>query len=365
MFLDDIIIQILNFRDTNTFGTKDKIFLFKEFWYLLQGWVSLLESAEIIAGSTTNFALKTICGQFVANLKAGETLAKTLSRLPKYFNEWDVSIIRSGEGSWELAKVMLYLAWEYEYLDNIKSKYTGAMIYPAILILVSLGAVYLLFVSILPSVLGIMQQFDQIAIPWTTQVMLSLSKFFTSHTYKILFGTIVIVFVLVTIASSQQWQKYFFNLLLRIPIIGELTQYYFLIKFFRYMKLMLSSGLNYVDTMWFLKNIVWLVAYTEMIDQILINIKSGGTVYSVLVQYPMLIPTNLAVLFKVWEQTGSVTQAIDNGITMYQQDLNKNLDNLSKIIEPVLVILVWGIIAMIAMSVFGIIGAILDSVQTF
>lgn len=107
---------------------------------------------------------------------------------------------------------------------------------------------------------------------------------------------------------------------------------------------MLSSGLNYVDTMWFLKDIMGVAAYTEMIDHILNTIKSGGTIYSVLVQYPLLIPTNLAVLFKVWEQTGNITQAIDNGITMYQQDLNKNLDNLSKIIEPVLIIFVWGLL---------------------
>ena len=128
---------------------------------------------------------------------------------------------------------------------------------------------------------------------------------------------------------------------------------------------MLNSWLNYVDTMWFLKAIMGVAAYTEMIDQILQTIKSGWTIHSVLLQYPLLIPSNLAVLFKVWEQTGNITQAIENGITMYQQDLNKNLDNLSKIIEPVLIIFVWGIVAMIAISVFGIIGAILDSVQTF
>lgn len=128
---------------------------------------------------------------------------------------------------------------------------------------------------------------------------------------------------------------------------------------------MLSSGLNYIETMWFLKDIMGIAAYTEMIDHILETIRSWGTVYSVLVQYPLLIPTNLAVLFKVWEQTGNITQAIDNGITMYQQDLDKSLDNLSKVIEPVLIIFVGGIVAMIAISVFGIIGAILDSVQTF
>ena len=339
MFLDDIIIKTLNFRDTNTFGTKDKVFLFKEFGYLLQWWVSLIESAEIISSSTTNFALKTICG--------------------------DVSIIRSWEWSWELAKIMLYLSDEYEYLDAIKSKYTGAMIYPMILILISFGAIYVLFVTILPSVLGIMKQFDNITIPRTTQMMLSLSDFFTHQKYKLGVWLIFGALILFTIGSSEQGQKYFFGLLLRIPIIGQLTQYYFLIKFFRYMKLMLSSGLNYVDTMWFLKNIMGVAAYTEMIDQILDTIKSGGTIYSVLVQYPLLIPTNLAVLFKVGEQTGNITQAIDNGITMYQQDLNKNLDNLSKIIEPVLIIFVWGVVAMIAISVFGIIGAILDSVQTF
>lgn len=365
MFLDDIIVKILKFRDANTFGTRDKVFLFKEFGYLLQWGVSLIESADIISSSTTNFALKMICAQINTNLRAGDTLSKTLSRLPKYFNDGDISIIRSWEGSGELAKVMLYLSGEYEYLDGIKSKYTGAMIYPMILILISMGAIYVLFVTILPSVMGIMQQFDTIQIPWTTQMMLSLSDFLTHQKYKLAIWLIMILLFLFTIWSSEQWQKYFFGLLLRIPVIGQLTQYYFLIKFFRYMKLMLSSGLNYVDTMWFLKDIMGVAAYTEMIDQILNTIKSGGTIYSVLVQYPLLIPTNLAVLFKVGEQTGNITQAIDNGITMYQQDLNKNLDNLSKIIEPVLIIFVWGIVAMIAISVFGIIGAILDSVQTF
>jgi type II secretory pathway component PulF len=90
-------------------------------------------------------------------LNEGETLSHSMSQLPNYFNDGDVNIVKSGEESGEMTKVLKYLAEEYEFLNKIRSKYIGAMIYPTLLFSVAILAVFLLFTQILPGIFDMIE----------------------------------------------------------------------------------------------------------------------------------------------------------------------------------------------------------------
>ena len=108
-------------------------------------------------------------------LDAGKSLTYSLSRLPKAFSDGDVAIIKAGEKSGKLNEVLGSLATEYTFLGQIKSMYVGAMIYPLILISVSVIAVLALFLFILPGIFGMVQQFDMESIPAMTQMLMDMS----------------------------------------------------------------------------------------------------------------------------------------------------------------------------------------------
>lgn len=363
--VESIVKQILRITDVSRFGTKDKIFLFKELSYLLEGGVSLFQAVQVIGDSTDNFALKEMMRSIAEQLNAGKPLSYCLWRLPRYFDQADITIVKSGETGGNLDEVMKMLASEYSYLNTLQGKYVGALMYPSILLVISIFAVIMLFTYILPGVFDILTQFDNVKLPIFTQRLIDFTHFLTAY------GTVLaaviwgVVVVIALVLSTQMGQKFLSNLMFDLPLIGQMTKDYYLIKFCRYMRMMLASGMNYLETFQLLKQILVIPAYDEMIGTVIEGISRGQKIYDSMKYYVSFMPANVLVLMKVGEETANLKQSLDNVVAMYEEELNNLLNNLSKIIEPVLIIVVGWVIAMIALSVFGIIGTILDSIQTF
>lgn len=144
-----------------------------------------------------------------------------------------------------------------------------------------------------------------------------------------------------------------------MPIIGKMTKYYYLIKFFRYMRIMQYAGMPYTVTFQMLKDIVRIGAYEELLDEMLMQIRRGQPMYEVFLGFTDIIPANAALLVKVGEESANLPEALGNIIEVYEEDLNNLLNNLSKVIEPIMIIFVGGVVILIAFSVFGIITTIL------
>lgn len=362
--LDNIILKIIKIKDWWTFWIKDKIFLFRELAYLIEWWVSILEAITLIKENTENMAIKEICDNLHENLKKWEPLHRSMSRLHNYFTDWDINIIRSWELSWELQNVLTYLATEYEFIYDIRNKYVWAVMYPTIVFVASLIAVYIIFRFVLPSIIWILDQFEWVQIPLTTRVLIAITDFVLNYTNHILIILGLLVFWLSILFSSDEWRKFFDYKIFRLPIIWRITKFYMLIKFLRYMRLLMNSWMNYVEIFQSLKFIMVNTAYKDMLDNLLASIRKWDTITDVFKLYPIIIPADIIVLMKVWEQTASTSKSVENWIWFYDQEFNKIINNLSKIIEPIMIVVVGWIVAFIALSVFGIIWNILDSVQT-
>lgn len=131
----------------------------------------------------------------------------------------------------------------------------------------------------------------------------------------------------------------------------------------RYLKLLHQSGMNYVDTLTLLRDIMGIGPYYDMIQSMMQYIQRGEQMYKGMLGYHELIPMNAIVLLKVGEETAQVPETLQNIIDIYEEDLLSRIQGISKIIEPVLIVLLGGVIVLIALSVFGIITTILGGVQ--
>ena len=357
---DQLILRFINSRDVSNFSTKDKIFFFKELAYLLDGGVSIVEAIQTIGDTSPNFAVKKVSASLYENLKSGESLSRGMMRHPQYFDDSDVNVIRSGESSGEVVSVLRFLSEEYEFLSTIKGKYTSAMIYPVILLTLSIVAVFFLFVYALPQIFSLVEDFD-VVIPWYTQAIMGMTNFVSNNVQGI-----IIVFLLFAVAavfffSTDYGKKKRYEFILDAPAFGKMVRYYHMIRFFRYMRLLLQSGMNYVEVLQFMKTIMKVPQYQDMIDEVLKGVKKGETMYQNMSFHTNIIPADSLLLLKVGESTANLPAALTNIVTLYQQDLEKGLNDLGKVIEPILIIFVGFVIMMIVVSVFGMIGSVIDS----
>lgn len=358
--IDQTIVRFLHYFDKRNFSEKDKIILFKELAYLMKWWISLSEANEILHESTDNFALKDMVKKIQSYLKKWFPLSYAMARLTDFFDDWDVAVIKTWEASWKLPIVLESLALEYEYSKDIKNKYIWAMIYPVILLFVAIVAVISLFTLILPSIFSIADSFQNADLPRITQALRNFSLFLQNKRSTILRITWSIVAVWWLFLSTDKWKRIWFNLLLQIPVIGKMTQYYYLVRFCRYMKLMNSSWMSYIQTFQLLKEILGIIVYQEMIDEVIAWLKEWKDIYTSIKDHRNLLPADVAIMIKVWEQTANINQSLTNVLTMYESELNVSINRLSKIIEPVMLVGMWWIVVVIAYAVFGLILQIME-----
>ena len=121
------------------------------------------------------------------------------------------------------------------------------------------------------------------------------------------------------------------------------------------MKLMLQSWLNYVETFTLLRDILWIPAYQKLIENILAWLQKWDSIYDSIKEYDDIIPSNVALLIKVWEETANLDKSLDNVLKIYQWELNHMIDWLSKVIEPIMLVFIGWVVVVVAMWVFGLI----------
>lgn len=358
--IDGMIVSTLQSMDRWSFWTKDKILFFKELAYLLKWWISLFAAIQLIWDSSENYALKEISRNISDFLHRGKSLSYALNRLPDYFDAGDYSLIKTWEMSWELPMILQSLATEYVYIKEMKNKYVGALIYPAILIVIAIVAVFALFLLVLPNIFSIAESFQNLQLPWITRMLHDTTVFFQNQ-WKTILGTVAwLSLVGWVFFSTEFWKKSWFTILLNIPMIGKMTKYFYIVKFCRYMKLMMNAGMSYIQTFQLLRDILDIPVYHDMIERILVWLNKWESIYSVLQNETELIPSDVSVMIKVGEETANLSSSLDNILEMYQEDLNTIIMRSSKIIEPVMLIFVGWVVVVIAVGIFGLILQIME-----
>jgi len=360
--IDRFIVEFLESKDKSSFRSNDKIFLFRELSYMLKWWVGLVTAVETISKWTDNYAVREISKLINKYLSTWKSLSYAMERLPDYFDEWDCNVIKAWEKSGNLYIVLESLAQEYEFITEIKNKYIWALIYPVILVIFAIVAVIALFGFILPSVFDIAAWMSAEELPFATRFLKWISDFLIWYWKPILWVIVGIAVFLWLYFSTEKGKRAWFNLLLNMPLVGKMTKSYYLVRWCRYMNLMIKSGMNYIETFKTLRDVLWIPAYQEMIERVLWWLQKWTTIYDSLKDEKNLIPTNVSVLIKVWEETANLEGSLMNILNMYQEELNVAINSISKVIEPVILVGIWVIVLLVASWVFGLILQIMESV---
>lgn len=345
------------------FLIKDKVFFLKEMAYLLKWWLSIPVALETIKNNTEKESVQYVCDTIFSMIKKWETLSRSLTVLDKYFSEWDIKIVSAWENIWELPRVLKQLADEYENLYLIRMKYLTAMIYPAILLFIIVLALYVIFKLILPWFINIISSFPWIDLPASTQVLMSINSFL-NQSWWTLFAFIIIIFIIIALfLSTEEWKRILISFLMRLPIIWKIYKLYYIVFFLRYFSLLIYSWLPITKVFLHLKWVMNNPYYKDMCDDILENLSKWESFIPVLKKYLNIIPSDVVVLLKVWEETANLQDSASNAISLYEEEFNKMIDNLSKVIEPILIVFIWGIVWFVAISIFSVITSVLNSLQ--
>ena len=340
-------------------AAKDIVMFSRQLAIMFKTKVPLVEALETLAAQTKNPDLKEKIFKLAEEVEAGTSLSKAFSRYPKIFSPFFIAMVRAGEASGKLSEALSYLAEHLEREYHLSSKLKGAMIYPAMVLLVAIIVLALMMFYIIPQLTEVLLASGG-ELPAITKIVISLSAFLRKWGLLLILVLLILVIFAIRYSRSQEGKKFFDQISLRFPITSELVRMICLSRFAENLSTLISGGLPIARALEISGDIVGNTVYKEIIFQTRDGVRKGEPISSTLARFPEIFPPVFTQMTAVGEKTGTLDKTLLDIVSFYQKETDRTIDNLLSILEPALIIflglVVGGLMASVLLPLYRVAG---------
>lgn len=329
---------------------KDIVILSRQLSTLFEAQVSALRIFRLLSGETENAKLGQILSDISADLQGGASISVAMAKHPKIFNEFYVSMVKAGEESGKLNDTFLYLA---DYMDRtyeLSSKVKGALIYPAFVVVTFVTVMILMFTMVIPKISGILTD-SGVEIPIYTRIIMSISNFLVDYGFVLLAIAMIAGYFVLRYVRTPTGHMAYDRFKLSIPYISSLFRKLYLARLSDNMSTMLSSGIPIVRSLELTSNVINNSVYHEVLASSIESVKGGRTLSESLSQYPDQIPGIMTQMMRVGEETGELGNILKTVAKFYTREVTTAVNSLVSLIEPLMIVLLGGGVAVLLASV--------------
>jgi len=322
--------------------SKDVVIFSRQFSVMIAANLVIVQALKIAVEQTENPKLRKVISQIAYDVDNGSKLSDALSKYPKIFSSFYVSVVRSGETSGKLDSVLNYLADEMEKDFDIMAKIRGAMIYPAIILVGMVIVGFIMIVFVIPKLTETMQE-SNAELPFTTKVLINISDFFTSYFMTHFWWLILIIIALISYGlrsylKTSLGKGQFDHLLLKIPVFGKLIQKVYIIRFSRTMNTLIIGGVTIVDSLRVARDVIANSIYRDLIDETILEVEGGNNISNVF-ERNVFMPKMVSQLISVGEKTGRLDLVLEKVTNFYSKEVDNTTNNLMVLLEPIIMII--------------------------
>lgn len=309
----------------------------------------LVGALQALSEQTENHTLKRILVSVRENVEEGTALAKALASYPKVFPRLYVNLVASGEASGTLDTVLNNLADHLESQMSLKRKITSALAYPVLMLIICTLVVGALLTFVVPKIVEIFQR-QNLTLPLPTQIVLLMSHFLVNYWYLVILLFVASIFAARVYYQSENGRAKIDEALLKLPIFGKLYNKISTARIARTLSTLLGSGVELLTALDISKNIVGNVHLVAALEKAREGVREGRSLAGELSKSGRF-PTMVCHMIAVGEKSGELEQMLSRAATSYENEVNSTLSGLTSLLEPVMMILVGGIVLFIVISV--------------
>jgi len=316
---------------------------------LIGAGIPLVDALTALVEQVDQPRLKRILGVVKQKVNEGSSLADALKEHPRIFSELYVNMIRAGESSGALDVVLVRLADFTESQAQLRNKIIGAMLYPAIMVVVGIAIVSILFVVVIPKVTKIFEDMN-VTLPWTTRILIAVSSFARDYWYTMVIALPALAYGLRRWLKTPRGRRSWDRAQLRMPVFGELIRMLAISRFAKTLATLLASGVQLLTAMEIVKNIVANTLLAEVIEKARDAIREGESIAAPLKrsgQFPPLVFHMIAI----GEKSGQLEEMLQNVAKSYESQVEIRVAALTSLLEPVMIVAMGGGVAFIVFSI--------------
>lgn len=322
--------------------------------------VSLVESLRTIGGQLPNQNFREKILKISQIVEAGSPLSAALAKFPDIFSPFFVAMVRAGEVSGNLSEQFNYLADYLEKQYYLAGKVKGAMIYPAVIVVVMFGVLFLLAYFVMPNLVGMLNGADM-ELPPLTKFVIAATDFIRGiGGIIVLLSMVGIVVLVMRFSRTKGGREFMDKLYLRIPGVKHLLKMLCVSRFADNLSTLITGGIPITQALEITGTIVGNVVYRDVIMKTCEGVRKGQTISSVLFNYPELFPAMFSQMILVGEQTGSLDKSLLVMVGFYEKETERAIEGMLLMIEPVLIIalglIVGGVVASVMVPLYQSMG---------
>ena len=347
------------FKIFNRIKTSDKVLFSRQLSTLINAGLPLVQSLRNVVAQTENKKLKVVVNQVISDVEGGSALAKALGRHPEAFNKVFVSMVAAGEASGTLDTALERLANQQEKDAEILSKVRGALIYPAVVLVVMFAVIGFMIVKVLPQVEVLYKDLPGASLPFLTKALLSLSHAITKYWYGVIIVFAIAVVLIGRWVRTSAGKSVVDSLKMKAWPIGPLFMKLYMARFARTGATLVSSGVPLLQMLQITGDAISNVHVEHALSKAAEKVKGGKALSDSLEGDPNFLPL-VPNMLRIGEQSGALEAMLEKIADYYEKEVDNQIRNVSSIIEPVLMVILgifaFIIVAAVLLPIYGLAG---------
>jgi type IV pilus assembly protein PilC len=315
---------------------RDIILFARQFSTMIDAGLPIIQCLDILQAQQENKTFKKILRTIKESVESGSTLAESLQKFPKEFDELFVNMIAAGEAGGILDIILRRLAAYMEKIAKLKAKVKGAMVYPAVTLTIAIVVLVVILVFVIPVFQSMFADFGS-ELPGPTLIVIALSNFFKGNIFYIIGGSILFFIAYKRFYRTRKGRLFMDKAVLKFPVIGILIRKVAVAKFSRTMGTMLTSGVSILDAL----DIVAKTSGNKTIEGAVYNVRAaiseGRTMADPLLESGVF-PSMVCQMIAVGESTGALDAMLNKIADFYDEEVDQAVENLTALIEPFMLV---------------------------
>jgi len=330
---------------------RDLSIFCRQFATMMNAGISLVRCLAVLEEQTSSLRLREIIRDIQSSVEAGETLSRSLTKYPGVFSNLFVGLVRAGEVGGVLDETLNRLAVFLEEDQRLKRKIKSAMTYPVLVLFFALGIVLGLVTFIIPRFMELFTELGVKELPLMTQVLVNFSNFFKSKWYVMIVGVVLLSVAFTRYVRTRTGKRQWDWVKLRIPVFGKLNHKVAIARFSRTLGTLLVSGVPILQA---LETVAGAIDNEIIADAVMAAraaIREGERIGDPLAKSG-LFPPMVVQMISIGEETGSLDAMLHKVADFYESEVEATLQSLTAALEPVMIVMLGGIVGFIVISMF-------------
>src|SRR3990167_2227431 len=320
----------------------------RQFSTMISAGLPIAKALNVLAEQTPNSGMRSVIYNCLRDIEGGVPLSTAFGRFPKVFSTTYQALTRAGEASGKLDTILKRLADTLESQRELQSKFKGALIYPAIVLLTMVGVFVMMMVLVIPK-LAIMYKSLNVDLPSSTKVMIGVSNFMVTKYYIVIILVVGAVLGFKAFKNTPFGSVFISKILFALPIFGKISKQKELSDFTRTLSLLISSAIPIVEALNIVSKVITNSTYKVAAIEAAVFVEKGNSLSDYL-RSNRVFPPLLAQMASVGEETGQLDSVLDQVADFFASETYHAVKGLSAALEPIILIVLGGMVGLLIVS---------------